>query len=183
MADISSINGQQTTLNSQSLYFAAAQSAQQQASLQAKKSEKTKKTSFASAFQKSQETAQLLSEGLPAEIAGMETEEAVNFLKDAMDTAGDELKNFQSLENMEKYRKKVSQFMRYMVKTNYNFINTKAERKLRNGRVIKPLYQVEVIDQKLNQLTSDMLYMHSKNLNLLARLEEINGMIIDLLAA
>lgn len=182
MAEIGSINNQ--SLSSQSLYFAAAQSAAAQQAQQTKNTEKSaKKTSFTSIFKKTQETSLLTSEGLPVEIAGMETEEAVNYLKDEMDTAGEELKNFQSAENMEKFRKKVSQFMKYIVKTNYNLVNTRIERKLKSGRVIKPLYQIEVIDKKLNQLAAEMLWNHSRNLNLLARVEEINGLIIDLLAA
>ena len=47
----------------------------------------------------------------------------------------------------------------------------------------QPYHQIQIINQKLNNLASDMLFNHSKNLNLLARLEEINGMIVDLIAA
>jgi hypothetical protein len=44
------------------------------------------------------------------------------------------------------------------------------------------MHQIQVIDQKLNQLAAEMLILHGANLNLLAKVEEINGMIIDLLA-
>ena len=179
MADISSVN---TQLGTQSLYFAATQAASQQLVQQAKRTEKKEKSAFANSLSKHQETAQLLSEGLPVELAGMSEEEAIVFLKDAMDIAGDELKSRQNLESMEKYRKKVSQFMKYIVKINYNFITTREQKKLRSGRVIKPMYQIQIIDQKLNQLATEMLILHGANLGLLAKLEEINGMIIDLLA-
>jgi len=179
MAEISSVSSQ---LNSQSLYFAATQAASQQLSQQAKKTEKKQKSSFASSLSAHQEKAQLISEGFPVELAGMSDEEAIVFLKDEMDLAGDELKRHQSLESMEKYRKKVSQFMKYIVKINYNFITTREQKKLRTGRIIKPMHQIQVIDQKLNQLAAEMLILHGANLNLLAKVEEINGMIIDLLA-
>lgn len=179
MAELSSVN---TQLNSQSLYFAATQAASQQLAQQAKKTEKKQKSAFASSLSAHQEKAQLLSEGLPVELAGMSDEEAIVFLKDAMDLAGDELKRHQSLEAMEKYRKKVSQFMKYIVKINYNFITTREQKKLRTGRIIKPMHQIQIIDQKLNQLAAEMLILHGANLNLLAKVEEINGMIIDLLA-
>jgi len=182
MAEIQSVN---TQLNSQSLYFAATQAASQQVASQAKKTQETtkkEKSAFANSLSKHQETAQLLSEGLPVELADMTQEEAIVFLKDAMDLAGDQLKNQQNLEAMEKYRKKVSQFMKYIVKINYNFITTREQKKLRSGRVIKPMYQIQVIDQKLNQLASEMLILHGANLNLLAKVEEIQGMIIDLMA-
>jgi len=179
MAEISSVNPQ---LNTQSLYFAAAQSASQQMASQTKKTEKKQKSVFATSLSKNQEKAQLLSEGLPVELAEMSEDEAVVFLKDEMDMAGEELKSHQSLESMEKYRKKVSQFMKYIVKINYNFIATREEKKLRSGRVIKPLYQIEVINKKLNQLAAEMIILHGQNLNLLAKVEEINGLIIDLFA-
>ena len=72
--------------------------------------------------------------------------------------------------------------MKYIVKINYNFITTREQKKLRSGRIIKPMYQIQVIDKKLNQLASEMLILHGANLNLLARVEEINGMIVDLMA-
>lgn len=182
MAELSSVNGLNNQVGSPSLYFAATQSASQQAAQQTRKTEKKEKSGFASVLSKNQETAMLLSEGLPAELAGMNEEEAIVFLKDAMDLAGDELKIRQNLEAMEKYRKKVSQFMKYIVKINYNFITTREQKKLRSGRVIKPMHQIQIIDQKLNQLASEMLILHGANLNLLAKLEEINGLIIDLMA-
>ena len=182
MAELSSINASGNQIGSQSLYFSATQAASQQAAMQAKKSEKKEKTAFAATLSSHQEKAQLLSEGFPVELAGMTEEEAIVFLKDEMDIAGDELKQKQNLEAMEKYRKKVGQFMKYIVKINYNFIRTREQKKLRSGKVFNPLYQVQVIDQKLNQLACEMLILHGANLHLLAKLEEINGMIVDLLA-
>ncbi|WP_407428106.1 DUF327 family protein [Treponema sp.] len=179
MAEISSVN---TQLSSQSLYFAASQAAGAKLAEQANKTEKKKKVSFAQSLNQHQEKAQLISEGLPLELLGMSEEEAIVFLKDEMDIAGDELKLKQNLEAMEKYRKKTGQFMKYIVKINYNFIKTREQKKLRSGKVFNPLYQVQVIDQKLNQLASEMLILHGENLNLLAKLEEINGLIVDLLA-
>lgn len=178
MAEVSSV----TQPGAQSLYFAATQAASQQLAQQAKKTEKKQKSSFASSLSVHQEKARLLSEGLPAELAGMSEEEAIIFLKDELDMAGDELKLRQNLETMEKYRKKVSQFMKYIVKINYNFITTREQKKLRSGRVIKPMYQIQIINQKLNQLASEMMILHGANLNLLAKVEEIQGLIIDLMA-
>ncbi|MBP5284360.1 MAG: DUF327 family protein, partial [Treponema sp.] len=53
----------------------------------------------------------------------------------------------------------------------------------RKGRPLDPRIQIQIIDQKLNQLARDVLYTQSKNLDILARVEELNGMIIDLIAA
>ena len=48
----------------------------------------------------------------------------------------------------------------------------------------KPAYvvQIQVIKEKLETLTNDIIYNHSKNLNILAKIEELNGLIVDLLA-
>ncbi len=179
MAGIDSLNSQ----SSQSLYFAATQAASQQAAKQAKQSEKTSKTSFTSSLKKLAEEAELSAAGLPKEIAGMDEEEAIIFLKDAVDIASDQLKLSQSPENLEKYREKIGQFMKYIVKNNFEILEKRRFAKNRRGRPLSPYYQVQVINQKLNNLASDLLYNHSKNLNLLAKIEEINGLIVDLLAA
>ena len=99
----------------QGLYFSAAQAAAAKTAQAAKKQEKpakAKKSVFASAMEKLQIENQLLEDGLPVELAGMEPEEAVVYLKDAADIAAETLKASQLPENFADYRKKVSQFMR-----------------------------------------------------------------------
>ena len=182
MAEITSLNPASNQINSQSLYFAATQAASQQFANQAKKTEKKEKSRFATTFEKKREEANLLSEGLPQEIAGMSEDEAIVFLKDEMDLAGDELKARQNLEAMEKYRKKVSQFMKYIARNNFDIITKKRFGRNRKGKPVDPYIQIRVINQKLNQLATEMLILHQKNLNLLVKVEEINGMIVDLLA-
>lgn len=185
MAEISSLSATNNQINSQSLFFAASQAAaSQQMAQQAKKIEKKEKTSaFASVFEKKREENNLLSEGLPPEIAGMSDDEAIVFLKDAMDLAGDELKQKQNLEAMEKYRKKVGQFMKYVARNNFEIITKRRFGRNRKGKPVDPYVQIQIINQKLNQLANEMLILHGSNLRLLSRLEEVNGMIVDLLAA
>lgn len=173
--------------NTQSLYFAAAQSASQQAAKQAKKSQKSpflSRLSFSETLQKSKEEAQLSAEGLPIEIAGMDIESAIVYLKDEADMASDKLKESQIPENIENYRKKIGQFLKFVERNNFEVIEIRRfGRNRRTGQRATPFHQIQVINQKLNNLASDMLFNHSKNLNLLARLEEINGLIVDLIAA
>ena len=79
----------------QGLFFAATQAASAQSAVQAKKKEevgKTKKSTFSKAVDKANEEQTLLQEGLPLEIAGMTEDEAVIFLKDAADIAGNKLR-------------------------------------------------------------------------------------------
>lgn len=178
------------SVGSQALYLAAAQAASQQAAknaqAQTQKNEKTGKAarpSFAASLTKTQEEAALVQEGLPLEIAGMDFDDALVFLKDAVELAGDELKAKQDLASMEKYRRKVKQFMQFVVK--HSFEIEKIKRRginRKTGKAADPRVQIKIIDEKLNQLATEMLYMQKANLNLLAKVEEINGLIIDVMA-
>ena len=184
MAGVEGVNGQ-------SLYFAAAQIAAQQQAKESAKNEKaasTRKTVFSNSIQKAKEEFELASNGLPVELAGMEMEEAVVFLKDELDTAGDQLAANPNMEQIENYRKKLGNFMKYVSKNNYEVLTYARKhrgRPLLDKKTGKPAYyvQIQVINEKLAQLTNDLLYNHSRNLNILARVEELNGLIVDLLAA
>lgn len=175
------------SIGSHSMYLAAAQAASQQAARnqQAQKKEQTGKTApspFLSALAKSEEEATLVQEGLPLEIAGMQMEDAVTFLKDAVEMAGDQLKQRQDLASMENYRKKVKQFIQFVVKNSFEVEKHQRRGFNRRGRKIDPRVQVKIIDEKLNKLASEMMYLQKENLKLLAKVEEINGLIIDLIA-
>lgn len=171
------------SVTSQSLYFQAAQSAGQQAAAQAKKSEKTsRKISFADSLKRGKEEAELLADGLPAEIAGMDAEDAIVFLKDAADVAGDALKEQQTAETIQEYRTKIGQFLKYIERNNFEVLEKRRFGRNRRGRPLPPYHQIRIINQKLENLAVDMLYNHARNLDILARIEELNGMIVDLLA-
>ncbi len=170
------------TVSSQSLYFQAAQSAGQNAARQAQKSEKTPRLSFAASLKKSKEEAELLADGFPPEIAGMDLENAVVFLKDAADVAGDALKEKQNSETISNYRTKIGQFLKFVERNNFEVLEKRRFGRNRRGRTLPPYHQIRVINQKLDNLATDMLYNHSRNLNILARIEELNGLIVDLLA-
>jgi uncharacterized protein len=167
----------------QSLYFSATAASQEFAKKTQKKEKLPGKTSFSGILKKSQEEADLISEGLPPEIAGMEDEEALVFLKDEVDIAGDALKSNQGLAALEQYRKKISQLMKFITRNNFAVIEHKRHGFTRKGRPVDPYIQIKVINDKINNLTTDMIYNHADNLRLLAGIEEINGLIIDLLAA
>ena len=83
---------------------------------------------------------------------------------------------------MEIYKEKVKQFITFLTRNNYEIIEKRRGGKNRRGMKLQPFYQIQVINQKLNQLASDMMYNHRRTLNLLARVDEINGLVIDLLA-
>jgi len=174
----------------QSLYFTAASAAASAAgrmnSQQVKKDKKTavtKKTSFRSVLQESMEKEDLISSGMPVELLSMTQEEAVVYLKDAVDVAGDELTEKMTPEAFMNYRTAIRQFMTFVEKNCFTVDKTKRFGRNRNGKPRDPAIQIHVINTKLDSLASDLLYNHMDKLKLLAKVDEINGLLVDLMAA
>ncbi|MBQ9630390.1 MAG: YaaR family protein [Treponema sp.] len=165
-----------------SLYFSAVSSALSEEAKSSKKREKlenAKKTSaFSAILKKSQELSSLNAQGLPEEIAGMELEEALVFLKDRVTMAGDELMENQTDASFAKYKQSVTQLIKYIVKNTYQIEQHKTFRKKKTVL----LTQVNVVNAKLDKLASEILLNQSDRLNMLKRVEEIQGLIIDMLA-
>ena len=180
------------TLNT-SLYFSAAANASREAAKEQDKlkTSKTKKSAFTSMLEKQQEIEELASQGLPEEIAGMSQEDAVIYLKDALDIAADKLEEKQTAENFSAFRKTVSQFFKYIEKNNFEV--TKKPR-LRKRMTIKksvfhtvrrppdPYCQVRVVNQKLDEITSMILQNHGDKIAMLSKIGEIKGLIVDFFA-
>lgn len=169
---------------SNGLYYNATQATQSQIAADAarrkEKEQGVKKPLFSSLIQKNLEQNSLAAAGLPAEIAGMSQEEAIIFLKDQLDVAGDELSKFGSGESFEKYKKAVGHFVRYIEKNNYFLEEHK--RSPRRGKKREPLILVQAINQKLDRLAYDIWYNHLDKFKLLEKIHEINGLVIDLSA-
>lgn len=178
-------------LNNSALYFSAN-------SLSAKKAQnekdkvktsKTNKSSFANMVEKQEEVFNLASAGLPLEIAGMSVEDAVIFLKDAVDQAADRLTEQANDKTMADFRKSVGQFIKYIEKNNYEIKSKKrfgsTHRKsvyFEEKRQRDPLFQIHVIDTKLDELAAMVLQNHADKLRLLTKVDEIKGMLVDFLA-
>ena len=169
----------------QGLFFAASQSATAQAAAQAKQKEKTnniRKSAFANALKKSEEEKVLEDEGLPSEIAGMQLEDAIVFLKDAADIAGNELREDASPTNFAAYRRKVTQFLKYITKNNYEIQKHKRPGLNRKGKPFDPQTQVVIINKDLDEIADFFMHEHHDNIKMLAKVEEIQGMLVDLMA-
>lgn len=179
-----------------STYYGGLQSATSQAAKDQKKEKinSTGKIKFSELLKsKSENVSESDLVGFPPEIADLSIEDAAVFLKDAVDIAGDKVSENASTENLMDFKKSVQQFVKFVVLNNYEVIkknkrglsapmqyfstyNTKKRPK--DPRVIIP-----TINQKLDALTRGMLLNQKNNLMLLAQINEIKGLIVDLMQA
>jgi len=149
------------------------------------RNEKTEKNSglrkkFSEILHKSETTIETDSY-LPAEIAGMNFDDALSFLLDKVTMAGDNLKNNPYTDAFADYRKKISQFMRFVVKNCYDVEESQGTPSVRVPRP-KKKYLLKVVDDKLDQLAREILENHVDQLKMLAKVDEINGLLVDMLS-
>ena len=175
---------------SNGLYYNATQAAASQAAAQAaaqsaRKAEKdkaVKKPAFTSMVEKQAAENLLASQGLPPEIAGLSQEEALVYLKDQLDMAGDALSRNSTAQEFDKYKKAVSQFVKFMQKSNFVLEEHKRFGRNRLGKKKDPAILIQTIDKKLEQLNYDIWYNHLDKLKKKKKIHEINGLVVDLTA-
>ena len=113
---------------------------------------KIKKSRFASLVEQHAEETRLVSAGLPKEIAGMEFEDALVYLKDKADIASDLVKTEFSLESFSNYRKAVSNLMKFIVHTNYEVKMNIRRRPSRRFKTEK-FYLIDIVDKNILHIT------------------------------
>ncbi|MFA6857300.1 MAG: YaaR family protein [Treponema sp.] len=167
-----------------SLYFSAVSSAAGETAKKARKKEKaaenTRSNIFAAELRKNDKLNELVAAGLPSEIAAMSMEDAVVFLKDRVTMAGDELVEKMSGDAFAKYRQTISQLMKFVIKYSYEIEQYKRLPDRRTHREKSPFINIEVINSKLDQLASEILANQADKLKLLKRVEEIQGLVVDM---
>jgi uncharacterized protein YaaR (DUF327 family) len=118
--------------------------------------------------------------GIPG-IEGLSFDEALVVLKDELDRAGDNLKLGVSTENFIAYTDAVTNFMKFVVSNNYEMI-TKKRRRPSIKWEDDYFHIVKVVDEKLDRLAAEVLSNHADKLAMLARIDEINGLLVDLIS-
>lgn len=146
------------------------------------RTEKTqgKKTRFASLVEQKTAEHKMISAGLPPEIAGMEFEDALVYLKDQADMASDVAKNDFSMESFKAYRKAIGDLIRFIVHTNYE-VKMNIRRRPSKRFKTEKFYLIQVVDEKIDSLAADILSNHLETMQILVRIDEINGILVDLL--
>ena len=166
-----------------------------------KETSKTRKTKFSDLIKNKEESQPQFSvNGLPAEIAEMAIEEAAVYLKDSVDNAGNALSENINQENVENFKAAVRQFITFVVNNNFEVSSKRKKNRLGKDLIvpsrtnffsnyslpphrIDPKYQITVINEKLDALTRATLEGNMNNLKILAQVDEIKGLIIDLMSS
>lgn len=138
----------------------------------------TKKASFSTILNKEQEIIETDSL-LPPEIEGKSFEEALQYLVDSVYSKGDELKKNSTPENFKLYHDALSGFMRFVVKNSYEIKTIKRGTRLRKKQ---PFQIVQTINSKLENLARGVLSNQHDQISLLAKIDEINGLVVDVLS-
>jgi len=120
------------------------------------------------------------------------SDDTVNALMDEVRDAGDVLRNRPLPDEIMRYKQAVRNFINYVVQNTYSLEHEKGLPKF-----LKPGFQgqrgtpeaqsqkrhsiILVIDKKLEDLAAMLLSSQSHQLELISRLEEIRGLLVDLL--
>ena len=186
-------------------YYSGVQNASNEAIKRNTKKEEVKKAggkkvSFAKLMQGEEaEESQFVTEGLnlPPEVAAMSIDEAAVFLADAVSMAGNDFSEEQTQENLERFQNSVRQFISFVVANNFEVSKRPNPKKRRSQpsrlfffsdytvpKTTRPdKISIEIINQKLDALARETLSNQSGNLNLLAQVNEIKGLIVDLMSS
>jgi len=120
------------------------------------------------------------------------SDEAVNILMDEVRDAGDRLKSRPFGEEIIRYKQAVRNFINYVVQNCYSkeeeegLLNKfkpsfKGRRGTPEATERKHYVKIQVIDKKLEDLAAMLLSSQSPQMELVSRLEEIKGLLVDLL--
>ncbi|MDR1073649.1 MAG: YaaR family protein [Treponema sp.] len=138
-----------------------------------KKSEVKSKSVFRTLLERASEETEISDVGrLPV------TEETVNQLLEDVHSTGDALRKRPLPAEILKYKQAVRNFLAFSVKNTYDIEKQYMGVSLRK-RKEKTL--VQIVDKKLDQLATDILAGQRDQLAILERLEEITGILVDLL--
>lgn len=188
-------------------YYSGVQNASNEAIKRNTKKEETqkagtaRKVKFGDMLKGSEEVQpHFVAEGLPAEIRAMSIDDAAVYLADAVSNAGNDFSEEQTQENLDKFKQAVSQFIRFVIENNFQVDSRRKKNRLGKDMIvpsqsnffsnytipphrIDPKVSIKVINEKLDALTRETLSNQMNNLKILAKVNEIKGLIVDLMSS
>ncbi len=105
-------------------------------------------------------------------------EELIAKMQDEVYATGDALTDMISTENILAYKKAIKNFVEYILERAYDVENVITGGL--NPSKKKAWTIVKVINTKLDKLISDLMYNQLKKIEVLKRIDEIKGLIVDL---
>ena len=119
-------------------------------------------------------------EGSDAAFAGLdlESDSSLEEMLDAIHSIGDLIRENANYETIGKYRTAVRSFMRYVMT---HALSVEERRSSPNILRQKKYTLVKIIDQKLERLASGVLLNQYDTLKILSKVDEINGLLVDLI--
>jgi uncharacterized protein len=103
----------------------------------------------------------------------------VEELLDAVFASGDVLKKTPTLEAIKEYRKRVKAFIEYAVEHSIAVEETTSGTNIMKR---KRFTLLKVIDEKLEALTASVLAAQREQIGILAQIDEINGLLVNLVS-
>ncbi|OHD81076.1 MAG: hypothetical protein A3J97_13375 [Spirochaetes bacterium RIFOXYC1_FULL_54_7] len=99
-------------------------------------------------------------------------------LLDAVHSFGESLRKDPNPDNIKAYKKAVRNFVHYVVENAYELNEQTSGRNIMKR---KKYTTVVVVDEKLERLAADLMSSQRDRLDILRRLDEIHGLLVDLL--
>ena len=137
--------------------------------------EKTLRRGFSDMVESASESGEASTEDFSEENRRRGIEE----LLDAVFASGDALKKSATLESIKDYRQKVKDFVKYAVRHSIVVEETTSGANILKR---KRFTLVKVIDEKLEALAASVLAAQKEQLALLAQIDEINGLLVNLMS-
>lgn len=115
---------------------------------------------------------------LPDNFESLPFDDKLTALVDGVYAAGDELKKKPFTDTFIVYKQSLSRFMRFVVDNSYEL----EIREQRKGKKRRQLITVQIINTKLDELAAGILYNQADQLKILAKIDEIHGILVDFLS-
>lgn len=120
------------------------------------------------------------------------SEEAINELMDDVRSSGDVLLNRPFPEEIFRYKQAVRNFLNYVIKNGFSLeyeegIKNKFKPSFKGRRTApdadnsKSYTKISIVDKKLEDLAAMLISKQMRQMELVSRLEEIRGLLVDLL--
>ena len=137
--------------------------------------EKTQRREFSNLVESAAEESELT----PEDFNDARRRRSVEELLDAVFSAGDSLKKAPTLEAIKEYRRHVKEFVKFTVAHSIAVEETTSGTNILRR---KRFTMVKVIDEKLEALAMSVLAAQKDQLAILAQIDEINGMLVNLVS-